>query len=163
MAGKLKLDQLRGCNLVEGDFFLVLHLMIAGRLRWRDKGTKVMPEDGVLRGEKQRLGFLRQIGLRVGGEQLPFRDGSEKALGARPVEHGEALGVGGRQDLERLRQRLVRVDARRCGIDDVGGDHRIEVLELAHESLDVVQGDRAQVLALPARDVEVGLPLGRQE
>jgi formamidopyrimidine-DNA glycosylase len=31
----------------EGDLFLVLHLMIAGRLRWRDKGTKIPGKVGL--------------------------------------------------------------------------------------------------------------------
>src|SRR5688572_19702890 len=32
---------------LEGDLFLVLHLMIAGRLRWRDKGAKVVGKIGL--------------------------------------------------------------------------------------------------------------------
>ena len=28
---------------LEGDLFLVLHLMIAGRLRWRDRGAAIRP------------------------------------------------------------------------------------------------------------------------
>ncbi|MGZ5430688.1 MAG: DNA-formamidopyrimidine glycosylase family protein, partial [Thermoanaerobaculia bacterium] len=32
----------------EGDLFLVLHLMVAGRLRWRDRGTPIPKRVGLL-------------------------------------------------------------------------------------------------------------------
>jgi formamidopyrimidine-DNA glycosylase len=86
---------------LEGDLFLVLHLMIAGRLRWKDAGAKVpgrlglaafdFPEGTLLlteAGSKKRA----SLHLVRGEEGLePFQRGGLEVLESAPGEFAAAL------------------------------------------------------------------------
>ena len=85
----------------EGDLFLVLHLMIAGRLRWKERGAKIpgrwglaafdFPEGTLLLTE---AGSKKRASLHVvrGEAELAiFQRGGLEVLQSGPEEFGEAL------------------------------------------------------------------------
>jgi len=86
---------------LRGDLFLVLHRMIAGRLRWRERGAKVPRRlglaafdfpDGTLllteAGSKKRASLHL---VRGEGELRVFERGGLEVLGSGPEEFGAAL------------------------------------------------------------------------
>jgi formamidopyrimidine-DNA glycosylase len=88
---------------IEGDLFLVIHLMIAGRLRWRDKGAKIpgrvglaafdFPAGTVIFTEASKK-KRASIHLVQGEEALAdFDRGGIEVLGCTVEELGEALAA----------------------------------------------------------------------
>src|SRR5438105_3982233 len=65
---------------LEGDLFLVMHLMIAGRLRWLDAGAKIPGQPGCP--ARMDRSAARRGGRRCSrkGHRLPRGDGGPRAL-----------------------------------------------------------------------------------
>jgi formamidopyrimidine-DNA glycosylase len=80
---------------LEGELFLVLHLMIAGRLRWRERGTKVPARIGLA-----ALDF-------EGGTLLFTEAGTKKRASLHAVRGEAALAEHGRGGLEVLETDLA--------------------------------------------------------
>ena len=87
---------------LEGELFLVIHLMISGRLRWREKGAKIPGRVGLAAldfptgtiifteaSKKKRASIHLVDGSRALGE---FDRGGLEVLGCSVDELGEALG-----------------------------------------------------------------------
>jgi formamidopyrimidine-DNA glycosylase len=89
---------------VEGDLFLVLHLMIAGRLRWRDAGAPIPGKVGL-------AAFDFPTGTAILTEAGSRRQASLHIVNASGVE---ALDPGGLEvlesDLAAFAERLTRVN-----------------------------------------------------
>ena len=85
----------------EGDLFLVFHLMIAGRFRWKERGTRIPGKVGLLAIDFEHAtlilteaGTKRQASLHVvsGRDALAQRDpGGLDVMAATLPEFGEAL------------------------------------------------------------------------
>src|SRR5689334_16677891 len=71
----------------EGDLFLVLHLMVAGRLKWGEKGAKIP-------------GKIGQAAFDFPGETLLLTEASSKKRASLHVTRKEGLGAFSRGGLE---------------------------------------------------------------
>ena len=87
--------------VMEGDLFLVLHLMIAGRLRWRDRGAAIPGKVGLAAFDfptgtaiLTEAGSKRQASLHVvsgGGALAALDPGGLEVLGSTLTEFSEQL------------------------------------------------------------------------
>jgi formamidopyrimidine-DNA glycosylase len=98
---------------LEGELFLVLHLMIAGRLRWKERGARIPGKVGLLAIDFSHgtlllteAGTKRQASLHVvaGGEALRYHDpGGINVLEADLASFSDAL----RRDNHTLKRALT--------------------------------------------------------
>jgi formamidopyrimidine-DNA glycosylase len=122
--------------VLDGDWFLVLHLMIAGRLKWLDTGAKLPGRIGLMAidfpsgtlalteaGSKRRA----SLHLVVGREALKdFERGGLDVLSASPVEFAERL----RRESHTLKRALTDPTI----FDGIGNAYSDEILHRARLS-----------------------------
>ena len=83
---------------LEGDLFLVIHLMIAGRFKWLDRGAKIPGKVGL-------AAFDFENGTLVLTEALSIAS-NRALLSIAPEEHGRVWYWNGEDPLEELERRV---------------------------------------------------------
>jgi formamidopyrimidine-DNA glycosylase len=121
---------------VEGELFLVFHLMIAGRFRWKPRGTRIPGKVGLLALDFEHgtlilteAGTRRQAALHViqGRSALSQHDpGGLEVLDATPEEFAEAL----RRDNHTLKRALTDPHL----LSGIGNAYSDEILHAARLS-----------------------------
>lgn len=121
---------------LDGDFFLILHLMIAGRLRWRDSGAKIPARRGLAAFDfvdgallLTEAGSKRRASLHLARGEAALREhdrGGIEVLEARREEFAEALA--------RRRHTLKRSLTDQSIFSGIGNAYSDEILHRARLS-----------------------------